>query len=81
MPGIKVISRSLAVFKASSIPETVSWSVSAKYFTLAALALLTTSEGEDVPSEAVECVCKSHIVISVKFSFQLIVFIKQEHMI
>ena len=74
---MKVISRPLAASKASSIPETVSWSVSAKYFTLAALALLTTSAGEDVPSEAVECVCKSHIVIIISFSFQLIVFIKQ----
>ena len=46
------------------IPETVSWSVRAKTVTPTACARETNSSGEQVPSEWLECTCRSIIKIS-----------------
>ena len=44
---------------AASHPPVVSWSVSATTSSPAAAAAATTAAGESVPSDAVECVCRS----------------------
>src|SRR3954451_9625027 len=52
---------SLAAFRASSAPLTVSWSLSASVFTPAAAAAATTSAGGSAPSEGVECDWRSKV--------------------
>ena len=46
---------------ALSMPPTASWSVSANAVRPFSTAFLTSSSGENVPSEKVECVCKSTV--------------------
>ena len=52
-PEMTSISRSFAAFNASSIPETVSWSVRAMAVSPRPAARFTTSVGVKEPSEAV----------------------------
>ena len=54
---------------ALSIPPTASWSVRANAARFFSTAFLTSSAGENVPSEKVECVCKSTVFIILFISF------------
>ena len=62
MPGMTSITP-WAVLRASLIPATVSWSVRANALSSAFTAARTSSAGVKVPSEAVECTCKSTLFI------------------
>ena len=58
-PGTRVTPRRRAASAASAQPAVVSWSVSASTSRPASAAAATTAAGASVPSEAVECVCRS----------------------
>ena len=59
MPGTSVSPVSRAAWAASAQPAVVSWSVSARPSSPARAAARTTSAGGSVPSDSVECVCRS----------------------
>src|SRR5690242_11588468 len=58
-PGTSSMPASAAAAAASSRPSEVSWSVSATTSSERSRASRTTSVGEYVPSDAVECACRS----------------------
>ena len=67
-----------AALCASANPETVSWSVNASVLIPRVLAFLTNHSGDNMPSEAVEWVCKSNISdIGFKFSPENLYIVKE----
>ena len=62
MPGISSIPAEAAQGIALLTPEQVSWSVSANADRPVRFASVTSSVGVKVPSDSVECTCKSTIL-------------------
>ena len=65
MPGISSIPASFAAPIAFLIPVAVSWSVRAIAERPDFLASAITSVGVKVPSDSVECTCRSTILLSI----------------
>ena len=63
-PGTKGMPKEAAAAAASATPPTVSWSVSARRSTPQESASETSSVGDSVPSDAVECVWRSGFICS-----------------
>src|SRR3712207_5646416 len=59
MPGRSATPTAGTAWVAAAHPDVVSWSVSATTSSPAAAATPRTASGESVPSEAVECTCRS----------------------
>ena len=57
----------------------VSWSVSAIAQRFAFFASAATIEGEKLPSEAVECVCKSIYFILSSENYPILIFVNKNH--